>query len=349
MTGPATPLDTRRSPLVRILLRVVHQHQRQRRIHPVRRWVLTWAGRNPDRLDRTAACRQCDRTDFVAVLRLGRRRVRYWCGHCGAVVAGTDLATLLPARARRRATPAPPAASAPASEPDQVAGRVMPAAMYRWAARQSRRPLTLAALDRPLLYQLYKRWDAHLSQCDPATQEELAVAGEPVPVAGLPPISAVIGALHDLCYRTELVVASLTDGKTPDPQTFAAVWERAEHARQWLAGRVAEQCWIVTRLVDGQPVRPDPAQVQAAVTALQAGEIPDPAAGRAARAALFGTDGGPSLRTLQRVYSTDQLCTALTGHLRNSDYPLRAEVLAYLTAPLRPAPLTSVGKEKADR
>lgn len=350
MTRTEPDRDTRRSLLVRILLLVVHRRQRTRPPRPVRRWLLAGVGRDPVRFDRTAACRQCDRTDFVAVLRLGWRRARYWCGYCGAVVTLTGPTGLLPARARRRPAPSPPAPSVP---PDEVSGEVMPAAMYRWAGRRARRPLTLAGLDRATFYQLYKRWDAHLAQLDPATRAELAGPGEPPAVAGLPSISAVVGALHDLCYRTDLVVASLAGGVGPDgepgPEIVAGVWERVEHARRWLAGRMAEQCWIVTRLVDGRPVRPDPTQVDAAVAALRRGDLPDPAAGRAARAALFGTDGGPNLRTLRRVYPPDRLLSALTDHLHHGGHPLRADVLAHLTAPLTPAPTGGPRPERVGR
>ena len=352
MTTTEPRRDTRRSPLVRILLLAVHRQQRTRPPHPVRRWLCALVGRDPVRFDRTAACRQCDRTDFVAVLRLGIRRARYWCGYCGAVVSLADPAGLLSARARRRPRPTP-APAAPSESPDELAGEVMPAAMYRWVSRSSRRPLTRAGLDRAAFYQLYKRWDAHLQQLDPAARAELAAPGEPPPAVGLPSISAVVGALHDLCYRTERVVASLIgasdSGEEPEAETLARVWERVEHARRWLAGRMTEQCWIVTRLVDGAPAQPDPAQVSAAVTALQQGELPDPAAARAARTALFGTDGGPSLRTLRRVYPTDQLVAALTAHLQQGGHPLRADVLAHLTAPVRPAPATLPLPERVGR
>jgi hypothetical protein len=73
--------------------------------------------------------------------------------------------------------------------------------------------------------------------------------------------------------------------------------------------------------------------VAAALAALRAGRMPEPTAGRAARAALFGTDGGPALPTLLRTYPTEDVIAALTGYLTSGARPLRAEVLARLTAP----------------
>jgi hypothetical protein len=46
------------------------------------------------------------------------------------------------------------------------------------------------------MYQLYKRWDTHLGQLPPGSLAELAVDGEPPPLAGLPAFSAIVGALH---------------------------------------------------------------------------------------------------------------------------------------------------------
>lgn len=332
-----------RSWLVRLLLRFVHRHDRSGR-HPAVRWLLARAGRDPARSGLAVDCRQCGDPSSVSLLRLSPRRARYWCRRCGAVVTLTTRSEVRQVRAR----PGPPVPAAAPGLDRTDARQVLPTAMLRWVESWSRRPVTLEALDKSTMYQLYQRWDAHLARLSPPALAGLAVEGEPPPLAGLPPFSAVVGALHDACYHSELAVRALrrrgldtgcgpaAEPERPAPERAArerAVYQRAEHARRWLAGRAGELCWIVSRLPHGQLAVPDPGAVRAAVAALRSGGQPDPVAGRAARAALFGTDGGPALPTLQAVYPATELAVALAAYLESGARPLRDDVLARLTAP----------------
>jgi hypothetical protein len=322
MTPDGPPaVATARSLPVRLLLRIIQRNDRGRGSHPALRWLLAQGGRDPTRFEMTLPCRQCGEHAFVRLLRLSPRHGRYWCGRCGAVVTLTTRSDL-----RLVAKPPPPAAPAPAagSRPDEVDVRqVMPAAMLSWLRSRTGRPVSVDRLDKPTMYQLYNRWDTHLAS--------LAVEGRP----GLPAFSSVVGALHDRCYRTELVVEMLHGSA---PATRRALYERVEHARCWLAGRAGELCWIVRRLPDGVLAVPDQDEVEAAVAALRSGGQPNPIAGRAARAALFGTEGGPTLRTLQAVYPAEEMLVALEEYLASGERRLRADVLSHLTAPGRTVP-----------
>jgi hypothetical protein len=322
--GPPAAAAGRSLP-VRLLLRFVHRDDRGRRLHPAARWLLAQHGRDPVRFGMTVPCRQCGERALVRLVRLSPRRGRYWCGRCGAVVTLTARSDL-----RLVADRPPPAAPVPVagSRPDGVDVRqVMPAAMLGWVESRTRRPISVDRLDKPTMYQLYKRWDTHLAG--------LAVEGSPPAAPGLPSFSAVVGALHDRCYRTELVVETLAGTVAA---THRALYERVEHARRWLATRAGELCWIVSRVPQGALAVPDRGEVEAAVAALRSGGQPGPAAGRAARAALFGTDGGPTLRTLQAVYPAEEMLVALDEYLVSGRRPLRADVLSHLTAPGRTVP-----------
>jgi hypothetical protein len=260
-------------------------------VNVVARLVIgAMAARRRQALAYRAVCLQCGQWEWTRVLRLGRRRSRYWCERCGAVVTvpTTELSTdLRPASGNLAA--------------------VMPAAMVRWLSSANRRVPDLDELTRGTLYDLYRRWDVGRG-------------------SDLPAFSAVVDALHDTCYRPDLVVRRF--GPPSD-----ALRERVEHARRWLALRAAELSWALRRLPDGGLAVPDREAVQAALTALRTGATPDLDASWAARAALFGTYAGPSVGALSVVYPPAELVRALEVYLATGARPLRAEVLANLTAP----------------
>lgn len=268
----------------------------------VARWAATAVGRSPQRAAATAACAQCGRDGTTSVVRLGRRRARYWCRRCGAVVA-TDRSVV---------RVGPPPAVEPAAQPlppvaDDGLDEVMPRAMAEWARRTSSRPPTRDGLHKGPMYQLYARWDR--------------TAG-----TGLPPFSAVVGALHERCYSVDAAVAALGDGR---PE----VRERAQHARRWLATVARDQCWIVSRLVGGAPVDPPPGAVAPLVGEVAPGRAWSREETWAVRAALFGTDGGPHLPTVIATFGADAVRDALEAWLAGGSRPLRDAVLALLDAP----------------
>jgi hypothetical protein len=273
--------------------------------------LRTALGYDPRRGGYTATCRQCASAASVLVLRTGPRRVRYWCQRCGAVVSTSDRAVLRPIDGPAPDHgPAPDEHRAPGRGPASDGGlaAVMPSAMIAWLAGVSRRPVTLDHLDKGLMYQLYKQWDAHR-----------AAAGGPA----LPAFSAVVGALHRVAYRPDLAVLALR------PNCPEAATERAGHALRWLALRGAAACWI-----NGPPVipDPDPVAVKRAAKALRTGVVPGPEDGRAARAALFGVDGGPPLPALFPAYEPARMADALDRYLATAERPLRADVLRRLGA-----------------
>jgi hypothetical protein len=274
--------------------------------------------RRADRSALVTGCRQCGRWQSVTVLRLGRRRVRYWCQHCGAVV-GADPRVLRPA-GELRAAATGPAATGPAAAPGP--GDVMPAAMLAWVGTRSRKPVTLQRLDKAAIYHHYQQWDAHQSR-----------AGRPDsrPPARSPAFPAVVGALHNLCYRGDLVAGSFLPPASPPGPATDAVWERVEHARCWLAVRGREWCWIHAGVPGSGPVVPDRADVAAAVAALGSGDDPQV---ELLWAALFGTDRGPALRKLRLVYQPEEMIDAMRVYLRSGARPLRDQVLAWLTTKL---------------
>jgi hypothetical protein len=239
------------------------------------------------------------------VLRQGRRRSRYWCERCGAVVT---VAT-----SELRAAPRP--------VPGDLAA-VMPADMVRWLSDRVRRLPTVYELRRGTMYDLYRRWDAERA-------------------SGLPAFSAVVDTLHDACYRTELAATRLgqrpwragTWAGSASQRCSGALRERVEHARRWLAVHAADLCWILRRLPDGELAVPDGEAVRAALTALKDGATLDADQSWAARAALFGTYAGPSLAALLDVYPREEMARALEVYLESGGRPLRANVLASLTAP----------------
>jgi hypothetical protein len=236
------------------------------------------------------------------VLRLGRRRSRYWCEHCGAVVTvpTTELSTGL------------------RPEPGDL-DVVMPAAMLRWLSLAGHRVPSLDELTRGTLYDLYRRWDVERS-------------------SDLPAFSAVVDALHAMCYRHDLVLTRFAS-------TSQALHERVEHARRWLALRAAELSWVLRPAPDGGLAVPDRGGVETALTILRTDATPDREASRAARAALFGTYAGPSIAALCEVYPRAELVRAIEVYLATGVPPLRAEVVANLTAstPRKPSIVLAIG------
>lgn len=331
-----TPEDSHRSPVVRLVVGLTGRDP-GRRHHPALRWLRTRLGRSPERASSTAACRQCGEWAFVSVLRLSHRGARYWCRRCGAVVTLAELTAVRPIAQLRDGPPAsaaPPERPQPAGEAEPDVREVMPAPMLRWIGGWSRKPITLARLDKPTTYQLYREWDTYLQRTGPAGAAALAAGDEIPPLPGLPVFSRVIGALHDACYHTDLASASLLDAGSPLDGAGEAIRERVEHARRWLALRGSAQCWVHSGIPKDGIAIPDRPLVEAALGSLRSGDQPDPAAGWAARAALFGTDRGPGVAALLRIYPAEEMISALMAFLESGARPLREDVLARLTAPL---------------
>lgn len=308
---PESPRGGRRSVLVRLVARVTSR-QPQDQPSRWRGWLLTRLGRSPQRGDLSTECRQCGQWASVSVFRLGPRRARYWCQRCGAVVSLPDRAALRPVAELRDPPAAPPPAAPPASPDGGDLREVMPPAMAQWVQARSRRPVTLDRLDKSTVYQRYREWDA-----------------EQPDAAGLPAFSVVVGALHESCYHADLAARSVSD--RPDAPDLR---ERLEHARRWLALRGQRLCWIHSRVPAGGLATPERTAVEAAIAALRNGAAPGTAESRAARAALFGTDGGPGLPALLRAYPAPDMLAALADYLASGARPLRADVLARLAAPL---------------
>ena len=219
-----------------------------------------------------------------------------------------------------------------------VLREVMPAAMVGWVHARYRNPSRAVRLDKAGMFQVYQDWDRHLRKIGPAAAARLAGPGEPPPGPDLPAFATVVRALHDRCYHVDEVVRFLSaspDG--PPPPAGAALRERVEHARRWLARYGRAYCWIHTRLPDSGPAVPDRAAVEAARAALRAGRQPDPVAAHAARAALFGTDGGPALSALLETYPAGRMAAALAAYLATGERTLRDETLDRLTSASGPA------------
>jgi hypothetical protein len=341
MADPGTRLH---AILVR-LVTVVAGSPEPERHGPVIRWLLTQVGRDPDRFHRLAECRQCGGWRSVTVVRLGRRRARYWCQGCGAVVSLGERSALRPV-GELLATESTPKPVPPAPDPrhpgtsDTDPRQVMPEVMLRWVRGRFRKRIDLDQLDKSTIHQLYRAWDSHLERLPADQLAELAVAGEPPPVPGLPAFSTVVGALHDACYRSDLVVDRLASegpvrsAATPPEVVEAALWTRTEHARRWLSARGGELCWIYRRVPSGGPVTPARDEVEAAIDALRSGRRASPAQVRAIRAALFGTDGGPPIAVLLAAHPAEEMVAALERYLASRGRPLRDQALARLNAPL---------------
>jgi hypothetical protein len=258
----------------------------------------------------SARCRQCGEHAWVNVVRRGRRRIRYWCQRCGAVVTAGVGELFLP---REPAPAEVPGADAAALR------EVMPAAMREWLAARSHRDLDGAALDKSIMYQLYQAWDRHRA----------GTGGD-----RLPPFATVVGALHDGAYRRDAALAILAAGPGGIGGPGAgdggpALRERVRHARAWLASHPS-MCWIRPDAGQESLVEPDRAAVAAAAAALRSGGEPGQVEAWAARAALFGVDGGPTLRKLRGAYPLDQVLAALDAYLDSGDRPLRRRSLAAL-------------------
>ncbi|MFS8522851.1 MAG: hypothetical protein FWJ87_16040, partial [Micromonosporaceae bacterium] len=140
----------------------------------------------PHRTDLALACRQCGVWWSVTVTRLGRRTARYWCRRCGAT-AVAEPADLRP-RAELRSPTVPVHGEADLRE-------VFPEAMLAWLGSRAR-PLAAGRPDKPVVYQLYRSWDAFLAQVAPPQLAALAVDGGPAPVPGLPSVAAVVAAVN---------------------------------------------------------------------------------------------------------------------------------------------------------
>jgi hypothetical protein len=101
----------------------------------------------------------------------------------------------------------------PTATPDGGLPAIMPAPMIAWVLHRHRGTAP-ERLDRPVMYQWYRAFDA-------ATD------------SGLPAFSAVVGVLHAAAYDV--------DAAYPPDTTTAAVRERAVHARAWLRDHAPEQ------------------------------------------------------------------------------------------------------------
>lgn len=280
-----------------------------------RRWAATQAGRSPERADVSPTCRQCGRDGVTTVVRLGPRRARYWCARCGAVVSTSDLAAV-----RRHHEPGPPVPPEPPTTAEDPLLDVMPAEMVAWLRRTTARPPTRDALDKSAMYQAYARWDRASGST-------------------LPTFPAAVGALHERCYATEAALAALRGPHEAAGEAAgeAAVRERVEHARRWLATEGRSSCWLVSRLVDGHTVDPAPEDVRRLLPEVGTAREWSRDETWAVRAALFGTDGGPHVRHVLSVFPADEVRDALAAWLRDGSRPLRSKALAALDAPRSPA------------
>ncbi|GLZ38874.1 hypothetical protein [Actinokineospora sp. NBRC 105648] len=171
-------------------------------VHNGLRMAATALGHSPDRDALSAPCPQCGRDDTTVVYRLSRRSARFWCTACSAVVSTRDLGLLRPAPA---SPPPPPASTEPVSAPPAL----LAPPVLAWAKRAAARALT-TDLDRAAYYQLHARFDRAVATARSTGRVPEALAGLDLEVlATLPPVSTVIGKLHDHCYRTDLVAAEL--------------------------------------------------------------------------------------------------------------------------------------------
>ena len=236
---------------------------------------------------------------------------------------------------RHRAAPDPPgfrhprpngrtdsAAAATGADPTEF----MPPAMVRWILSRFRRACLLYS--KAVVYQRY-RDGTRICAGQPADGGVVNPASRRSSRTAVVP--QVVSALHNTCYDVERAVRQLlASGDPPAEEAAAALRERVEHARRWLARHARALCWVDRHPPEGL-VEPDRAAVEAAVAALRSGALPDLETGRAALAALFGVDSSPSLSTLLRAYATDEVVDALAAYLARGERPLRQETLARLT------------------
>ncbi|GAA3014145.1 hypothetical protein [Actinokineospora diospyrosa] len=258
------------------------------------RMAATLLGRSPEREALSPRCPQCGRDGTTVVYRLGRRSARFWCARCEAVVSTRDLDAL-------RAAPSGP----PPAPPDPHARYLAPDVLA-WARTAAGKALAAAELDRATYYQLHNRFDR---MADGSVH------------SGLPPVSAIIGRLHERCYRVDHVVADLGDDTD-------AARERVDHARRWLAGPGRAQCWIVSRRAQDLP---DAAAVDEAAAVYLRGEPLEREQASALRSGLFGTDGGPRPVALLELFTAEEISAAVRDY-RDGAQPLRDAVLAALQA-----------------
>ncbi|EWC60230.1 hypothetical protein UO65_4476 [Actinokineospora spheciospongiae] len=251
------------------------------------RRVAVTLGRSPDRDTASATCAQCGSRSSTVVHRLSRRRVGYWCTACTAVVTTGDLSVL----------DEPPPVPA---EPVDPHAAVLAPPVLAWARTHAARLLDRPVLDRAAYKELHTRFDRAESP-------------------GLPGVSAVVGRLHESCYRTDRVTASF-----PAAPGLA---ERVEHARRWLARDARDLCWVISaETADHPPLD----EVEKAAAAWAGGGPLDREQASALRTALFGTDGGPGCKVLLRSFDDTEVTAALDAYLGTRARPLRAATLTAL-------------------
>ena len=279
-------------------------------LRAARTWVAERAGRPDRRAELAAVCAQCGQSDRTVVHRLWPGRARYWCRRCGAVVTLADPGELVAARWPQPGSAAQVAPGAQAGA-GAVAGdqsRLVAPAVRAWLATAGRG--LPATLDKAAYYQLHKRFDEATS-------------------SALPPVSLVVGRLHEFAYHSVPVVDSLVDDGWTER---AGVTERVVHARRWLAHAARDTCWVIARF---QPdLLPDPDEVaraaeRLAATGGAAGAV-DRADATLLRAALFGVDGGPGLRLLLRAFPADAVTEAVAAYRADRTRPLLAATRAAL-------------------
>lgn len=294
-----------------------------------RRALQRKLGRDPQREQLALECHQCGRWESVSLLRLRPTWARYWCEHCGALVqlhGRESLAGLQPREQRRAAAAAASSQSGPSTKSSTAPEleEIMLPAMVRWLHARYRRAAPADPYEKAVVYQRYREWDAHLRKLGPEAAAALATDGEPPVHPGLPPFPQVVAALHDSCYDLDRVTRQFLEADKELPEL--AVRQRVIHARRWLARYARSLCWV-DRHPPGKLVEPDRAEVEAALAALRSGELPAPEFRHAARTALLGTDGGPSVAVLLRTHPVDEVVQALTAYLTNGARPLREAVL----------------------
>jgi hypothetical protein len=299
------------------------------------------------RLDGVLRCRQCDRDGSVQPITVRPGRLRYWCRSCGAVVTRYGRRTAEPVHPQAERQPAPAGQPGPAGWPAPGGAtdpllEVMPAAMVGWLHRTARRAPSRNRLGKAELYGYYANFDRFVAQADTSPRSAAlfaAVTGGRPELAprGLPGFPAVVGALHDRCYRVDRVCAALrADGD--DPVRAAAVRERVEHARRWLATQGRDRCWIARPPAAVPP--PATAALPALIELVRADADWTGERTRPVHQALFGVDGGPPLPRLLDVFGPETIIAALHTLGRDGSRPLRDAVLAALDgspAPSAPA------------
>lgn len=240
------------------------------------------------------SCGQCGHP-HPDVLRRSRRRVRYSCQMCGAVVAA-----------------APFQLAAVTGDP---LGAFMPARMVRWVRGTVEDPA--AEPDRITLARWYKDFDALTDRArgSAAARAEFERVSE-VPLERLakpPTFAKVCAALHAACYDRERAAAQVGDA------------ERAEHVWRWFATAGRAETWL-----EGPPALVTREQAERLLA--DVGEQAARVHAGVFFAVLFGVAKGPSIAGVIEQFGEAAVRDAVRAYLDTGARPLRDAVLARLAA-----------------